>query len=72
MDTRIIIATALSFWLGSAADVYAQRQRIPPTESPVVHPDRTVTFNFRAPSAKRVELSAQFINGNQQLKSDGV
>lgn len=52
----------------------AQRQRAPQLESPIVHPDRTVTFNFRAPNAKKVEVSTQFTRGNQELKlgSNGV
>ena len=46
--------------------------RQPSIESPVVHPDRTVTFNFRAPAAQKVELSGQFLRGNQPMqKGDG-
>lgn len=41
-----------------------------PIPSPVVHPDRTVTFRLPAPNAKRVELSAQFLKGNQPLTRD--
>lgn len=47
-----------------------QRQRPQPIESPIVHADRTVTFHFRAPNAKKVELSAQFIRGNPLLQAD--
>ena len=52
----------------------AQPRRGPQLESPIVHPDRTVTFNFRAPNAKKVEVSTQFTRGNQELKlgSNGV
>lgn len=52
----------------------AQRQRAPQLESPVVHSDRTVTFNLRAPTAKKVEVVTQFTRGNQELKlgSNGV
>jgi len=52
----------------------AQRQRAPQLESPIVHSDRTVTFNFRAPNAKKVEVITQFTRGNQELKpgSNGV
>jgi enterochelin esterase-like enzyme len=56
--------------LALAAHANAQRSSVPPIQSPVVHPDRTVTFSIRAPNAKQVELSAQFIKGNQPLKAD--
>lgn len=46
--------------------------RPPPLESPVVHPDRTVTFRFRAPAAEKVELSGQFLKGNQPMQKDGT
>ncbi len=48
----------------------AQTLRPPQLHSPVVHADRTVTFNLRAPNAKKVELSAQFLRGNQPLTAD--
>ncbi len=48
----------------------AQTPRLPQLQSPVVHPDRTVTFNFRAPNARKVELSAQFLKANQPLTAD--
>ena len=44
--------------------------RPPAVESPVVHPDRTITFNFRAPSAQKVELSGQFLKGNQPMQKN--
>ena len=44
--------------------------RLPPLQSPVVHPDRTVTFSLRAPDARKVELSAQFQSANQPLQKD--
>ncbi len=42
----------------------------PAVESPVVHADRTVTFNFKAPSAQKVELSGQFLKGNQPMQKN--
>jgi len=59
-------------WLGLCLVLGARAQapRPPQIHSPVVHPDRTVTFRFRAPQAKRVELSAQFLKGNQPLTAD--
>lgn len=41
-------------------------------QSPEVHPDRKVTFRFNAPDAKRVELSGQFLKGNQPMEKDGT
>ncbi len=61
-------ASALCFAL--TPQVHAQRPWVQPIESPIVHADRTVTFNFKAPGAKRVELSAQFLKGNQPLKTN--
>jgi enterochelin esterase-like enzyme len=61
---------ALSIIIVLPVIINAQRTGIQPTESPIVHPDRTVTFNFKAPGAKKVELSAQFIKGPQALKPD--
>lgn len=40
------------------------------TASPVINPDRTITFTFRAPDAAKVELSAQFLSGNQQMQKE--
>jgi enterochelin esterase-like enzyme len=58
--------------LGLAASALAQAPAARPAQiqSPVVHADRTVTFNFRAPDAKKVELSGQFLTGNQPLQKD--
>lgn len=58
----------LGFVVGLGAQ--AQPSRAPQLQSPVVHPDRTVTFSVRAPNAKKVELSAQFLKGNQALTAD--
>jgi enterochelin esterase-like enzyme len=69
-DPRILGAIASSFCLALAVNVHAQRPRPQTIESPVVHPDRTVTLSFRAPNARQVELSAQFLKGNQPLKAD--
>jgi enterochelin esterase-like enzyme len=71
MKKIVIDAIALCFLFIVPAVVLAQpRPRIQPVESPIVHSDRTVTFNFKAPQAKKVELSAQCIKGPQALKMD--
>ncbi len=48
----------------------AQSPRPQPVVSPVVNSDRTVTLKFVAPDAKRVELSSQFTQGNQEMRKD--
>jgi enterochelin esterase family protein len=66
----ILSAVVSLLCLAAAVDVGAQRPRLPQIESPVVNPDRTVTFRFRAPNAKQVELNAQFLKANQPLAPD--
>ena len=57
--------------LATAATAFAQpSSRTPPPRSPEVHADRTVTFRFRAPNAQKVELSGQFLKGNQPMQKD--
>ena len=66
------------FGLGLAASSAARAQssapvpapRPPQLTSPVVHPDRTVTFSVRAPNAQKVELSGQFQKANQPMTKD--
>ncbi len=71
MERKMILsAVVLSFMVALPVALNAQRPRVQPVESPIVHPDRTVTFNFKAPSAKKVELSSQFIKEPQALKRD--
>jgi enterochelin esterase-like enzyme len=67
MRKNNINIVAFFFLLAIPVIAYGQGARI---ESPVIHQDRTVTFNFRAPDAKKVELSTQFIKGPQALKKD--
>jgi enterochelin esterase-like enzyme len=70
----ILSAVVVALGLTMAPEANAQRARPQPIESPIVHPDGKVTFNYNAPGAKKVELSAQFIRGNQALTagSNGV
>lgn len=44
--------------------------RVASPASPVVNPDRTLTFNFRATAAEKVELSGQFLRGYQIMQKD--
>lgn len=52
------------------AHALAQPARLAPVVSPVINPDRTVTFRLRAPDAAKVELSGQFLPANQPLRKD--
>lgn len=70
MISRSLLAAVAALCLAFPAGARAQRPRPAQIESPVVHPDRTVTFRFRAPNAKKVEVSTQFTRGNQELKQD--
>jgi enterochelin esterase-like enzyme len=70
MKRRWTPAFLCCLWLLPPLTAGAQRPRIQPIESPVVHPDRTVTFVLRAPGAKRVEISSQFVKGPQPMMAD--
>lgn len=59
-----LLLLALMPMAGNAQD------RVVPPASPAVNPNRTVTFNFRAPAAEKVELSSQFLSGNQLMQKD--
>jgi enterochelin esterase-like enzyme len=69
---RKIILNTISLYLCVSLPLGAKAQRpwIQPIESPIVHPDRTVTFYFKAPNAKRVEVSSEFIKEPQPMKLD--
>lgn len=67
---RTVLITLTSFGLTAGVAVQAQPSRVPPLQSPVIHPDRTVTFSLRAPNAQKVELSGQFQKGNQLMVRD--
>lgn len=68
MKRHLIAASILGMALGFNA--LAQAPRLPQLQSPVVHSDRTVSFNFRAPNATKVDLNAQFLNTNQPLTNN--
>ncbi len=49
---------------------YPVRQRSlwdSPFDSHIIHPEGSVTFNFNAPQASKVELSGQFMEGNRPM-----
>ncbi|HWI57874.1 MAG TPA: alpha/beta hydrolase-fold protein [Bacillota bacterium] len=68
--TKLHLTAASVLGLALGLNALAQAPRLPQFQSPVAHPDRTVTFNFRAPNARKVELSAQFLKANQPLCAD--
>ena len=45
-------------------------QNFTPVVSPVVHEDNTVTFNYLAPEAENVKLSAQFAPKTDLVKGE--
>jgi enterochelin esterase family protein len=68
----VLAGLALCLCLAAPATAQPPRERPRPIVSPEVHPDRTVTFRFRAPEAKKVELSGQFLKANQPLTVDAA
>ena len=67
---RACLLAALALASVGSVSAFAQGNRPPPLNSPVVHPDRTVTFSLRAPEAHKVELSGQFLKGPQAMEKD--
>ena len=70
--SRAFLFTVIALGLATSLRAQPFPPRPPAIHSPVVHPDRTVTFNFRAPNAKRVELSGQFLQANQPMQADST
>ncbi len=63
-------ALILAVGMGMAASALGQAGRPPTVGSPMVKPDRTIVFRFRAPDARKVELSGQFLTANQPMVKD--
>jgi len=61
---------ALCLGISLSVELKAQRPWIQPIESPILRPDRMVTFTFKAPNARMVELSSQFLKEPQAMKRD--
>lgn len=70
MSTCRLNAIAVLLGLATAVGAHAQSPLPPQIQSPVVHPDRTVTFTLKAPEARKVELSGQFLKANEPMKKD--
>jgi enterochelin esterase family protein len=60
-----------AFIFASAFALHAQNPREPQIQSPVIKPDHSATFTFKAPDAHKVELSGQFLKANQPMNNDG-
>ena len=58
--TQLLLLLVMLF---SSSYAIGQPPRGPLVVSPQIHPDKTVTFRYLAPSAKDVKLSAQFEKG---------
>ncbi|PYQ49473.1 MAG: esterase [Acidobacteria bacterium] len=70
-------SAAVALLVAAASPVWAQPPSpspsptpLPPVVSPEVHADRTVTFRFRAPSAKRVMLAREGTTPRPMEKDD--
>jgi enterochelin esterase family protein len=70
MHAKPLATIVSSLCLALASVAHAQRSGPPAIDSPVVNPDRTVTFKLRAPTAKQVQLSGQFQRANQPMTAD--
>lgn len=67
-DTNKPVAAAAA--APAPAPVPGPGPRPAPFASPEVHPDRKVTFRLQASGASKVELSGQFLQGNQAMEKN--
>ena len=67
MKIRFILPVLASI----ASVITASAQMGPQVSSPVVNPDKTVTFSLVAPDAKNVKISAQFAPKQDMTKGEG-
>ncbi|MHA4846419.1 alpha/beta hydrolase-fold protein [Flavitalea antarctica] len=71
MQTKRRFAIWISAMLILSSSIgIAQPPRGPLVISPEIHPDKTVTFRYLAPSAREVKLSAQFEKTQQPMTKD--
>ena len=68
LNPKFVALSVASWCLAGAVAAHAQRSWVQPIESPLVHPDRTVTFNFKAPRREEVELTAQFMKETARFR----
>lgn len=64
MKNQLLRSVCLFFLYGT---LQAQPPRGPFVRSPQVHTDKTVTFEYLAPNAKKVMLSGQFLDANMEM-----
>ena len=65
----LVTLSAFIALLSLPLDLLSQ-QRSAPFVSPEIHPDKTVTFRFRAPNAKDVKLNSQITSEPLQMTKD--
>lgn len=72
MKKILFISAVLCFFLAGCSTKSADngRSRRPSIISPEVHADNTVTFRYRAPSAKNVKVDPQFMEGTAEMIKD--
>jgi enterochelin esterase family protein len=64
------VATLIGEAVSDKNKPVAAATRPAPISSPEIHPDRKVTFRLQAKDASKVELSGQFLKGNQLMQKD--
>ena len=65
------VATLIEESVGDSNKPVAAASRPAPLLSPEILPDHKVTFRLKAQEASKVELSGQFLKGNQPMQKDG-
>jgi 1,4-alpha-glucan branching enzyme len=68
MFLRLLFSLAISLCLHFAS----AQPRAPYITSPQVNPGNTITFRYIAPSAKQVNLSAQFLKAPAPMSKDSL
>jgi enterochelin esterase-like enzyme len=70
MSKLLYINLLMLFAILLAPQEVISQQRTPSVISPEVHPDKTVTFRFKAKDAKEVKLSTQFVADPQSMTKE--
>ncbi len=70
MLKKFLVTLSAFIALLSLPLVVISQQRTTPFVSPEIHPDKSVTFRFRAPDAKDVKLNSQITSEPLQMTKD--
>ena len=70
MLKKFFVTLAALITLLSMPVTVSSQQRSAPFISPEIHPDKSVTFRFRAPDAKDVKLDSQITSARLQMTRD--